>query len=307
MDEQTWELVNKARRLGESAFAPGFGSVVACGEHLVACDGERLRRLDPGKTHEVMLQARDVRLAQLAADGAHAVIVALSDEEVWRVPIEGGDAEVVARGQEEPRSPVVLDARAAWLDGPSPPRWKDGHPVRVRLEGREEPIHEHHGVGDLIACSGALFWRQRERRGAKSFRTDLHRWDPTMGRAEVIAVLEEGDSAEAFGLVTDGKVIAWISGQRISVLDPVTGARRSVEVGAESVCALPVGDDLLVVVGREDVGELIRLGPDGGQRKLARWYNRSRLWTRLVLRGDEVVWAAGERLLAVTLSPGAGA
>lgn len=301
----------EGQRASDTAFAPTLGGVVACGEHLVVLDGDRLIRADPGETRGVVLQILPSASAELAADGGRAVIVAMVDRgEVWRVPVDGGAADVIARGQERPTSPTALDGRAAWLEQPWPTGYRTT--TRVRLEGREEPIHEHKGgAWDLVVCGGSLLWARHGNplwsvlHGKNIRRADLVRWDPGTGRAEVMAALEGGDDGSSVPrLFTDGDVIAWTSGQRIGVLEPVTDASRWVEVGAEIQCVRPLGADLLVAIAREDEGELIRLDPGGGRRMLARWNRAPVERERLAVIGDQAVWNAGERLWAVAISPG---
>lgn len=301
------------RPVGDAAFASTLGGAIVCGESLVVLDDDRVRRFDPGETRGEVLQVLPSAHAEIAADGGRAVIVTLVNEgEVRRVPIEGGDAEVIAQGQERPMSPAALDGRAAWLEQVRLPEHRTA--TRVRLEGREAPIHEHkEGAWDLLACGGALLWARHGGSlwstlfGKNIHRADLLRWDPDTGRARVIDVLEGGDDGTSVPrLFTDGEVIAWTSGQRIGVIEPATGARRWVEVGAEIEGVRPLGADLLVAVAREHEGELVRLSPGGERRTLARW--RRALWERErpAVIGDQVVWNAGEHLWAVPVSAGIG-
>ena len=135
-------------------------------------------------------------------------------------------------------SPVGFAGRAAWLEQQDLPGHRTA--TRVRLEG-EDVLAEHAGnAWDLLACDGALWWARHGGSlwstlfGKNIHRADLLRWDPDTGRARVIDVLEGGDDGTSVPrLFTDGEVIAWTSGQRVGVIEPATGARRWVEVGAE--------------------------------------------------------------------------
>ena len=291
-------------RLGDAAYSTNLAAPVRCGDRWVALDGDRIVRFDPGEPRGVVLATLPSGAAELAAAAAELVVTLRAVGEVWRVPLDGGPPRVVARGQADPCAPTVIDGRAAWLEQPRRPDHRTA--TRLRLEGRAEPLAAHTGnAWDLLVCAGALYWARHGGSwwqtlfGRPIHRADLLRCDPRSGRSDVVAELPGGDDGTSVPrLASDGRQIAWTSGQRVGVLDPRDGARRWFDAHGEPRAVLPHGLDVLAVVVRDRAGALVRLGPAGARLPLARW--RRDAWEReqLAVLGERVVWTAGEHLWA---------
>ena len=297
-------------RIGDAELGMTLGQPVRCGAAWAVIDGASVVRFAAGRTVGSRVVALPVGAAELAAVGEELVITVMPRGEVWQVPVRGGEVRVVATGQVRPMSPVGFAGRAAWLEQELA---GNRTATRVRLAG-EDVLAEHAGnAWDLINCDGALWWARHGGSlwstlfGKNIHRADLMRWSSERGRAEVVMVLEGGDDGVSVPrLFTDGRRIAWTSGQRIGVMDG-GGETRWFAVDAEILAVVPHGDGVLVAVARDRVGEL-RAIDGGGSRVLARWDRAPWERERLAVADGQVVWNSGEHLWAIALAdePGVG-
>jgi hypothetical protein len=300
----------EGRRIADAEQGTTLGGPVACAGGWATVDGTAVVWFADGGTRGTVVAAVPEGMsAEISAVGDDVVVAVIQAGEVWRVPGSGGEARVIARGQARPMAPAGLAGvqRAAWLEQVALPEHRTA--TRVRVEGVATPVAEHAGnAWDLLVCAGALYWARHGGSlwstlfGRNIHRVDLMRWDPNVGKAVEVAVLEGGDDGTSVPrLFSDGERIAWTSGRRIGVMRPGEKERAWFAVEGDVLSVMPWRDGVLVAVAVDRRGELVRIA--GEERVvIARWWRAPWERERLAVRGDEVVWNSGEHLWAVRVA-----